>query len=189
MKPFPWKCGHCRDRAVNPTTLAVYETEMEHDGRRYPVKVTNFEVFQCGNCQTVILDDAANRVLSAALREAAELMSPEEIRAKRLGLNLTQKDLANYLRISESTISRWESGAQIQQRGFDVLLSGFFAVEDFRRHLGVPEPFYVDFGLSVLSHQPIEQDFETQASPTHWLAELGSFSGHAAAETECGMIA
>ncbi len=164
MKPFPWKCGNCRERAVNPSKLSVYETELEHDGRKYPIAVTDFEVFRCDHCGTVVLDDSANGVLSAALRMAAELLSPEEIRRKRLLLDLTQEDLANHLRVSESMIARWESGTQIQQRCLDVLLRGFFDVEEFRRFLGVPEPFSQRWGDSIFPSQSMERDFETRSS-------------------------
>lgn len=47
MKPFPWKCGKCRERAVRPVTLPTYEADQEHDGRSYHVSVTDLEVFQC----------------------------------------------------------------------------------------------------------------------------------------------
>jgi DNA-binding transcriptional regulator YiaG len=79
------------------------------------------------------------RRLSDALRATAGLLQPGEIRAGREALGLTQKELANYLQIAEATLSRWETGAQIQQRSLDKLLRGFFGVEEFRRFLGMPD--------------------------------------------------
>ena len=139
MKPFPWKCGHCRERAVLPVTLDTYTAELDHDGRKYPISVNNFQVARCEKCGSIILDDAANRRLSDALRSTAGLLQPAEIRARREALGLTQKELANYLQLAEATLSRWETGAQIQQRSLDKLLRGFFGVEEFRRFLGVPD--------------------------------------------------
>ena len=139
MKPFPWKCGHCRERAVYPVTLDTYTTELDHDGRKYPISVINFPVARCEKCGSIILDDAANRRLSDALRSAAGLLQPAEIRAGREALGLTQKELANYLQIAEATLSRWETGAQIQQRSLDKLLRGFFGIEALRRFLGMPD--------------------------------------------------
>ena len=137
MKPFPWKCGKCRERAVNPASLP-YSAELEHDGRKYQISVSDLDVARCEKCGTIVLEDAANRRLSDALRSAAGLLHPSEIRDRRESLGLKQKELANYLRISESTLSRWETGAQIQQRCMDWLLRGFYGVEEFRRFLGVP---------------------------------------------------
>jgi len=113
MKPFPWKCGECRQRAVNLVTLDTYTTELEHDGRKYPVSLADFQVAQCQRCGTMIFADVANRRLSDALRSAAGLLRPAEIRAQREALGLTQKALAGYLLTAEATLSRWETGAQI----------------------------------------------------------------------------
>ena len=140
MKPFPWKCGECGQRAVHPATLDTYSAELDHDGRTHLVTVRQFAVARCERCGAVVLDDAANRRLSEALRAAAGLLQPSEIRAGRAGLGLTQKELAYYLQIAEATLSRWETGAQIQQRSMDRLLRGFFVVPEFRRYLGVPDP-------------------------------------------------
>lgn len=138
MKPFPWKCGKCRERAVHPTTLSSYEAELEHDGRTYHVSLSDLQVFKCERCGAIILDDLGDDRLSDALRAAAGLLQPSEIRAKREALGLKQKELASYLRIAESTLSRWETGAQIQQRAMDALLRIFFEVPEARRMLAVP---------------------------------------------------
>jgi putative zinc finger/helix-turn-helix YgiT family protein len=129
----------CRERGVSPTTLASYAAKMEHDGRKYAISVPNFHVLKCQHCGEIFLDQAANERLSDALRAAAGLLSPTEIRQKRGGLELTQKQLANLLRISEFTLSRWETGAQIQQRSMDAFLRVFFQSEEARRVLGAPE--------------------------------------------------
>src|SRR5690349_19485098 len=122
MKPFPWKCGHCRERAVYPVALETYTAELDHDGRKYPISLINFQVARCEKCGSIILDDAANRRLSDALRSTVGLLQPAEIRARREALGLTQKELANYLQTADATLSRWETGAQLQQRSMDKLL-------------------------------------------------------------------
>jgi putative zinc finger/helix-turn-helix YgiT family protein len=139
MKPFPWKCGECRERAVHPATLDTYTAELDHDGRKYLITLRQFSVARCERCGAIVLDDAANRRLSEALRAAAGLLQPHEVRAGREGLGLTQRELAGYLQIADATLSRWETGAQIQQRSMDRLLRGFFLVPEFRRFLGVPD--------------------------------------------------
>jgi putative zinc finger/helix-turn-helix YgiT family protein len=139
MKPYPWKCGNCHERAVHPVTLAEYSTVLEHDARKYDIVVHNLRVARCEKCGTVVLDDNANRRLSDALRSEAGLLQPAEIRARRDALGLTQKALAGYLLLAEATLSRWETGAQIQQRAMDAFLRVFFGSAEARRILGVPE--------------------------------------------------
>jgi DNA-binding transcriptional regulator YiaG len=103
------------------------------------VSLTDFPVLQCGNCHELVLDDAADERLSDALRAEAGLLSPTEIRQKREALGLTQQQLADYLRMSMFTISRWETGTQIQQRSMDAFLRVFFQLAEARRMLGTPE--------------------------------------------------
>jgi DNA-binding transcriptional regulator YiaG len=119
--------------------LPSYQATLEHDGCKYELLVENLPAHRCSNCQTLVLGDEADNLLSNALRRSAGLLSPAEIRAKRDALGLTQAQMANYLRISASTLSRWESGAQIQQRSMDVLLRGFFSIPEFRASLNVPD--------------------------------------------------
>ena len=114
-KPFPWKCAGCRERKVN---LAVidYAATLEHDGRSYEIRVSELEVPKCENCGKLVMIDSANKAVTEALRRAAGLLSPVQIRRNREHLGLTQKELAAGLGIADATLSRWETGAQLQQR-------------------------------------------------------------------------
>ncbi len=159
MKPFPWKCGTCRERAVAPTVLPNYVADLEHDGRKYRITLDNFPVLRCSRCGAIMLDDEASRKLSDALRTEAGLLLPSEIRKNREALGLTQKELAGYLLIAESTLSRWETGAQIQQRSMDAFLRGFFQVQELRSFLGATEPGRYGF---------IEQPFTMESSKYSW---------------------
>lgn len=151
MKPHPWKCGTCFERAVFPATLPTYQTSLDHDGRTYEVELTDYQVFQCGRCGAVQLDDEAEDRLTRALRAAAGLLEPAVIRARREALGLTQKELANLLMIAESTLSRWETGARIQQRVMDRLLRAFFDLEPLREYFRSLE------SSSVLASEPTHE--------------------------------
>ena len=133
--PSAQKCMVCRERTVVPTRLDSYTTDLEHDGRKYAIAIADFPVVKCRNCGEVYLDDAADERLSEALRAAAGLLSPAEIRRGREGFGLTQKQLAGLLRIAEFTLSRWETGVQIQQRSMDAFLRIFFQSGEARRLL------------------------------------------------------
>ncbi len=120
-RTYPKRCGKCGQKAMRLATLS-YVTTIEHDGRAYRVEIPELTAPQCGNCQALSIDDAADQQISAAFRRAARLLAPEAIRQGREKLGLTQKEFASLLGVGESTVSRWETGAQIQQRALDRFL-------------------------------------------------------------------
>jgi putative zinc finger/helix-turn-helix YgiT family protein len=131
-RSYPKRCGKCGQKDMRLATVQ-YSTTIEHDGRVYRVEIPSLTVPQCANCGAISIDDEADRQISAAFRREAGLLAPEDIRLGREKLGLTQKQFANLLGIGESTVSRWETGAQIQQRAMDrflrVCLSSPAAVE------------------------------------------------------------
>jgi putative zinc finger/helix-turn-helix YgiT family protein len=143
-RAFSQKCGKCRERAVVLATLP-YTTQIDHDGRKYTITIPRLVVPRCGKCGTIVLDEEANRLISAAFCKEAGLLSPEQIRQHRTALGLTQQALADLLGVAVSTLSRWETGAQIQQRSLDRFLRAFFAHPELRhvladdRMLALPE--------------------------------------------------
>ena len=134
MKPFPWKCGTCRQRGLTPAVLD-YQADVGHDGRSYPLTIPALHVFRCELCGAIVLGDEADKKITDALRQAAGLLSPQEIRRGREALGLTQKQLAHNLQVGEATLSRWETGGQLQQRCLDRLLRIYFQVPEARRFL------------------------------------------------------
>jgi putative zinc finger/helix-turn-helix YgiT family protein len=97
----------------------AYSTTIGHDGRTYKVEIPDLVVPQCTNCLTVAIDEEADQQISDAFRREARLLTPAEIRQGREKLGMTQNQFARLLGIGESTVSRWETGAQIQQRSMD----------------------------------------------------------------------
>lgn len=137
-RPYPWKCRSCGEKALSPVTI-YYPVSLEHDGRSYTFSVANLQVLKCAACQEQVLPDESLTRIYAQLRTEAGLLSPTEIREKRKQLGLTQEDLANQLGVAKETISRWETGGQIQQRGYDKLLRVYFDVPAVREYLS-PTP-------------------------------------------------
>lgn len=133
-KPFPWKCSRCKERTVRPAVVP-YSVDVGHDGRSYQVVVPDLEVPKCMRCGKLVFDDAANLRVTREFRVQLGLLEPAEIRGRREELGLTQRELANLLGIAEATLSRWETGIQIQQRAFDRFLRVFFALPEVRRKL------------------------------------------------------
>jgi putative zinc finger/helix-turn-helix YgiT family protein len=58
----------------------------------------------------------------AIYRRKHGLLSADEIRSIRERFNLTQAELARLLRLGGNTVSRWESGRNVQSAAMDVLL-------------------------------------------------------------------
>ena len=134
-RPFPWKCRTCGEQRVNPSVVADYSTDLEHDGRSYHVSLPDLRVLQCEACGVVVLPDESHRRLSIALRTEAGLLTPADIKRNRDRFGLTQKQLADLIQVAESTVSRWETGAQLHQRAMDQLLRLFFDVPAVREYL------------------------------------------------------
>jgi DNA-binding transcriptional regulator YiaG len=118
---FSPRCGNCRQRAVALATIP-YAVQMDHDGRKYTVDLPALEVPKRGNCGAIALHEEANRKISEAFRRQTHLLTPEQIREGREKLGLDQQAFADRLGISASTLSHWESGAQLQQRSLNRLM-------------------------------------------------------------------
>ena len=150
--PFPWPCGKCRQHLVERVTFP-YSTEMQYDGRIYSFEVPELSAPRCTNCGAIVLDDQANDQITDALRRQVGLLTPEQIRSNRESLGLKQRDFADRLGVGESTVSRWETGAQIQQRSLDRLMRIYFAFSDARDALADKEQL-PRLGVEVADQKP-----------------------------------
>lgn len=88
--------------------------------------VCDVEHWCCSSCDEIIYDAddlaAYSKAENAAYRERLGLLSPEEIRAIRRKLDLTQKQFEELLGVSTPTVSRWETGAAVQSKMADNLI-------------------------------------------------------------------
>jgi HTH-type transcriptional regulator / antitoxin MqsA len=80
----------------------------------------------CRKCGEVVLRLQDSKRLGedaiAVYRRKHRLLSADEIRALRRRFGLKQADLARLLRLGANTISRWESGRNVQTGAMDMLL-------------------------------------------------------------------
>ncbi len=80
----------------------------------------------CPNCGEVVLRFQDSKRLSedaiALYRKKHSLLSSDDIRGIRERFHLTQTDLARLLRLGANTVSRWESGRNVQTAAMDILL-------------------------------------------------------------------
>lgn len=90
------------------------------------VSVTSALHLRCPKCDEVVLRFADARRLRedaiAIYRRKHGLLSADEIRAIRGKFGLTQSELAHLLHLGANTISRWESGRNVQTEAMEMLL-------------------------------------------------------------------
>jgi putative zinc finger/helix-turn-helix YgiT family protein len=81
---------------------------------------------RCPKCDEVVLRFSDARRLQedaiATYRKKHGLLSADEIRALRKRFGLTQGELARFLHLGANTISRWESGRNVQTEAMEMFL-------------------------------------------------------------------
>jgi len=164
---FAPRCGKCRLKTMALVTIQ-YSIQIDHDGRKYNVVLPSLTVPKCSNCGDLSIDGEAERQIDTAFRQQASLLTAEQIRQRREALGLTQKAIANCLGIGEATWSRWETGAQIQQRAMNTLVRAYFELPALRNYLessqDTPEPPKLSADTTACA-EPIE------GPPRTWGAE------------------
>ena len=84
------------------------------------------EIMGCSECgETHYTHEQAlgsSRARAGALRRHAGLLTPDEIRAFRESLGLSQSELEHLLGTGSKTVVRWEKGTVCQSRAADRLL-------------------------------------------------------------------
>lgn len=102
-----------------------------HSALKVPVNGEEVSVpsvlhLRCPRCDEVVLRFSdARRIQEDAValyRTKHGLLSADEIRALRERFGLTQGELAKLLHLGANTISRWESGRNVQTEAMEMLL-------------------------------------------------------------------
>jgi len=90
------------------------------------ITVPSASHLKCPKCGEIVLRFQEARRLhedaSEIYRRKHGLLSADEIRAIRERFDLTQAGLARLLRLGANTVSRWESGRNVQTAAMDMLL-------------------------------------------------------------------
>ncbi|MEE8551493.1 MAG: type II TA system antitoxin MqsA family protein [Gemmatimonadota bacterium] len=128
------ECGICGGEAV----LVNREREVRVGKRS---AVVEDEFFQCNECGEELYEpgqmDAVMLKASTAIREELGLLMPEEIKAIRESLELTQSDFEQLLSVGEKTVVRWERGTVFQNSATDILIRTVRDVKGVSEFLGV----------------------------------------------------
>ena len=150
-QPFPWRCNHCGNRAVDMATIQ-YAAEVRHDGRLHAFTIPDLEIPVCRACGEKVFTEDVDRHVNDALRLHLKFLTPAKIRNALDRLDLSQKELAGRLGIAEATISRWLSGTQVQSKSMDRLLRVFLAFPEVRTAL-CGESMDAELGAADIIHQ------------------------------------
>jgi putative zinc finger/helix-turn-helix YgiT family protein len=90
------------------------------------ISVPSARFLGCPKCGEIVLRFQDSKRLHedaiATYRKRHGLLSADEIRVIRAQLGLTQASLARLLRLGANTVSRWESGRNVQTAAMDILL-------------------------------------------------------------------
>lgn len=135
------ECGICGGEA-----FLVSEEREVRVGKRSAVVEDRF--FRCSACEEELYEpgqmDAVMLRASTVIREDLGLLMPEEIRALRESLELSQADFERLLRAGPKTVVRWERGTVFQNQATDALLRTLRDVTGVAEFLsartGIPVP-------------------------------------------------
>ena len=96
--------------------------EFDLGEEKIEVHATNVPVEQCDQCGIQLSGPEAAKVHHEAVCRAAGFFTPQEIRAIRQRLNLSQENLARLMGLEVATISLMERGRLLPNRSSDNLL-------------------------------------------------------------------
>lgn len=118
-------CGSVMRRTTEPITE-------EYKG--YTLTVSDIEHYKCDACgEYEISADEADRLSHALLiayARARDLLTPQEVRAIRKRLGMTQSQFEKALGVSAPAVSRWETGAAAPSKSVCKLMRMFDAHPD-----------------------------------------------------------
>jgi putative zinc finger/helix-turn-helix YgiT family protein len=113
-------CPHCGTLMVERRSTLKAPVNGEE------VSVPSAAHLRCPKCDEVVLRFSDARRLQedaiAVYRKKHGLLSADEIRGLRERFGLTQGELARLLHLGANTISRWESGRNVQTEALEMLL-------------------------------------------------------------------
>lgn len=116
--------------------VASRRTEIDQPVRLRETVRLSWRVTTCSNCGERFFGpgemEAMQRAAAQVVRDREGLLAPEEIRAIRESMHLTQAAFERLLRVGAKTVVRWERGTSFQNRATDTLLRVLRAVPQAR---------------------------------------------------------
>jgi putative zinc finger/helix-turn-helix YgiT family protein len=122
--------GNCPACGRRPLEERYIRDEFDYgpDDERIRVVAEAVPVLVCPACEEVFYGSDAERAHHRAICRALELLTPEQIRAMRERLGMSQAEFAQLTGIGVATLSRWEQGRLVQTRSLDNYLQVLDAI-------------------------------------------------------------
>ena len=137
--PYPRYYVECEKETV--VRLAIpYNAEVKHDGKLHSFFIPELHIDKCTNCGQEYFSSETDGQISKELRAHLCFLQPDEIRAKLNALGINQSDFAKRIGVAKESVSRWMTGAVIQNRAMDNLMRLFLGLESVRNVLTANGP-------------------------------------------------
>jgi len=175
-RPYPWHCHECRQKTVQPVR-EKRSLDAKYDGRMYTLEIPDFPVNRCTNCGAASRDVESDEAISRALRDHLGLLHPQEIRANREALGLTQEQLGDALACAAESLSRWENGMIVQSRAYDRALRAYFHLPELRRFFEML-PANVTWGRTVVRDTLVAASPDIWGEVRTWVSSCDDVGGH-----------
>ncbi len=132
--PYPRVCSECDQETVAPCSIP-YHAEVKHDGKQHSFFIPELQIDKCSACSEEYFSSETDRQISQELRVHLCFLQPDEIRARLKALAINQSDFAKRIGVAKESVSRWLTGAVIQNRAMDNLMRLFLGLVSVRNAL------------------------------------------------------
>ena len=112
-------CPSCEERAERIWSKTTFRYGSGTDAVDIPVTIP---VIVCDACEEEFIDEEGEVLMHEALCEHLGIITPREIQETRESYGLSCEEFARITGIDEATLGRWERGAGIQTRAYDLYL-------------------------------------------------------------------
>lgn len=130
--PTPVPTAACEACGEQQVSVVVRPQRFSYGVGRDAVELSvDVPVHECSACGMSYTDDTAEELRHAEVCRHLDVLTPAQIKAIRRLHDVTQDEFSSVSRIGIASLARWETGAVIQNSGYD----------EYLRLLGDPEIF------------------------------------------------
>jgi DNA-binding transcriptional regulator YiaG len=156
----------CDQETVVCSTIP-YNAEVKHDGKLHTFLIPELRIDKCTACGEECFSSETDSQISKELRVYLCFLQPEDIRAKLAVLGINQTDFAKRIGVAKESVSRWLTGATIQNRAMDNLMRLFLGMESVRSVLSENGPRE---GLGVIENDIVTTRIAVSTAQLQWVS-------------------
>lgn len=164
--PYPRTCVECDNETVVCTTIP-YNAEVKHDGKLHAFLIPELRIDKCTACGEEYFSSETDSQISKELRVHLCFLQPEEIKTKLNAFGINQSDFAKRIGVAKESVSRWLTGAVIQNRAMDNLMRLFLGMDSVRHVLTENGPRE---GLGVIENGNAVTRLSVSTAQLQWVS-------------------